>query len=164
MHFLTDSHQPLPRTLRILGTTVSLHKIAYKPKVIQCTNCFQWHNARTCSRRPYCRICGSNQHAKAKHTPNCIALSPYQCLAKCLYCGGPHPADDCNCPFRLTLKGPPKTKLQVEAITRDSKAAKSRAVAIAKCCRAPIIDVLMEEHLIYPTTPRTLVRNYSLDL
>jgi hypothetical protein len=34
VNFLSNSHQLLPRTLRILGTTVTLHKIIYKPKVI----------------------------------------------------------------------------------------------------------------------------------
>jgi hypothetical protein len=42
-------------------------------------------------------------------------------------------ANNYNCPLCPTFKGPLKTKLQVEAITKDSKAARSKAIAIAKC-------------------------------
>ena len=41
INFLTHSYQLLPKSLQILKITVSLYKIIYKPKVIQCTNCFQ---------------------------------------------------------------------------------------------------------------------------
>jgi hypothetical protein len=158
VNFLTDSHQPLPRSLRILGITVNPHLVTFKPKTIQCTNCFQWHNTRSCSRRAHCRICGSNNHTEEKHSSSCIATLPHQCPAKCLHCGGPHPADDPNCPLRPTPGGPPKTRPQIEAITKANKAARSRAVTAAKCCKAPITDVPMEEQ---PATPRTPVRNQT---
>jgi hypothetical protein len=156
VNFLTSSHQSLPRSLRILGTTVNPHLVIFKPKTIQCTNCFQWHNTRSCSRRAHCRICGSNDHTEVKHTSSCIATLPHQCPAKCLHCGGPHPADDPNCPLRPTPARLPKTRPQIEAITKANKAARSRAVTAAKCCKAPITDVPMEEQ---PATPRTPVRN-----
>lgn len=154
VNFLTDSHQPIPRSLRILGTTVNPHLVIFKPKTIQCTNCFQWHNTRSCSRRAHCRICGSNNHTEDKHTSSCAAIPPHQCPAKCVHCGGPHPADNLNCPLRPTSLGP-KTGPQKEAITRANKAARSRAVTAAKCCKTPIADIPMEE----PITPRTPVRN-----
>jgi hypothetical protein len=51
-----------------------------------------------------------------------------------MHCGGPHLADDRNCPLRLTHKGP-KSKAQREDITRTQKAARTRACANAKCSK-----------------------------
>jgi hypothetical protein len=46
-------------------------------------------------------------------------------------------------------------------ITKASKAARSRAVADAKCSRTPLTDTLMEG---LPITPQTLVRKQPQDL
>ena len=160
VNFLTDSHQPIPRTLRILGTTTNPHLVVYKPKTIQCTRCFLWHNTRSCSRLQRCRICGAGNHTEETHTTSCTAAKPHSCPARCIHCGGPHPADDHNCPLRPVLKAP-KTRSQKEAITKASKAARSRAVAAAKCSKTPVTDSLMEGQ---PATPRTPVRERPQDL
>jgi hypothetical protein len=34
VNFLIDSHQPLPRSLQILGITVNPHLVTFKPKTI----------------------------------------------------------------------------------------------------------------------------------
>ena len=160
VNFLTDSHQPIPRILRILGTTTNPHLVVYKPKTIQCTRCFLWHNTRSCSRLQRCRICGAGNHTEETHTTSCTATKPHSCPARCIHCGGPHLADDHNCPLRPVLKAP-KTKSQKEVITKASKAARSRAVAAAKCSKTPVTDSLMEGQ---PATPRTPVRERPQDL
>jgi hypothetical protein len=162
--FETESHTPLPKTLRILGVVVTASTITFKPKTIQCTRCFQWHNTRCCSRAQRCRICGSNNHSEENHTTRCISAKPHTCPARCMHCGGPHPADDRNCPLRLTHKGP-KSKAQREDIIRKQKAARTRACANAKCSKPTILanvnipaDTPMEEEptgltIPTPTTP-----------
>lgn len=153
INFLEEGHKPMPRTLRILGTTVHLHLVIHKPKTVQCTSCFQWHNARCCSRRKRCRTCGSYEHTEEGHTTTCTAILPHQCPAKCLHCRGPHPADDPDCPLRL-IPLYPKTKSQKDALVKAGRAAHSRAVLAAKCCKTPLADVSMD-------CPRTPTRNRS---
>jgi hypothetical protein len=133
--FNTESHIILPKTLRILGIVATATSIVYKPKTIQCQRCFQWHNTRCCTRAQRCRTCGSSNHTEGNHSTRCITAKPHTCPARCLHCGGPHPADDPNCHLRLTHKGP-KTKSQREAILRTTKAARVRACAAAGCSKA----------------------------
>lgn len=164
--FPTESHSPLPRNLRILGATVTVAVIKTKPKTVQCTRCYQWHNARSCIRPQHCRICGSRQHQETEHSTRCATPGQHICPARCLHCGGPHTADDMNCPLRPTHRGP-KTRSEKKAILETTKLARIRACTAANCTRKPLTDpetpttdtngqTQME---ILPTTPRTPVRN-----
>jgi hypothetical protein len=150
VHFLADAHKPLPRSLRILGTVVQLRKLESKPKTIQCTRCFQWHNTRTCTRPQHCRTCGSSNHTEETHPKNCNAALPHQCPPKCLHCKGPHPADDPLCPLR-PVPLCPKSAPEKLAITTASKAAWKRATTAVNCNIAPRTDVVMASDT--PTTP-----------
>lgn len=152
MSFNTETHQPLPRTLRILGASVNVSWVKPRHKTIQCTKCYQWHNARSCSRAQCCRICGSNKHSEDNHSTHCATASPHTCPARCLHCGGPHPADNVRCPLRLTSKGP-KTRAEQQAIMESSKAARKRACAAAGCSRAPDTDTQMDARPVTPQTP-----------
>lgn len=155
--FESESHTPLDKTLRILGVRAIALPIIYKPKIIQCTRCFQWHNARTCSRTERCRICGSNNHTESSHTTQCMTAKPHSCPPRCLHCSGPHPADDRNCPLRPTHKGP-KSKPERIAILAITKASHKRARAAAGCSHK-VTDVHMETES--PTTPSTPTRARS---
>src|ERR1700726_2099779 len=130
--FQTTKHTSIPRTLRILGTTVSTAVTISKPKIIQCSKCYLWHNARSCSRPQRCRICGSANHSEAEHVTRCTTAQPHTCPARCLHCSGPHAADDLNCPLRPSSKEP-ATKTQRLAITASSSADRKRAVIAAGC-------------------------------
>jgi hypothetical protein len=171
--FPTDSHSPLPRNLRILGAAVIVAVIKPKPRVVQCTRCYQWHNARNCIRPQHCRICGSTQHQEADHTTRCDTSSPHICPARCLHCGGPHKADDPSCPLRLTPRGP-KTRSEKKAILEISKLARIRACTAANCSRKPLTDPRSlstdpvtpsivrtdpSQMEILPTSPHTPIRN-----
>lgn len=136
--FDTEAHIPLPRTLRILGVVAVSTAIQYKPKTIQCSRCYQWHNTRCCSRAQRCCICGSTAHPEEGHTTRCATARPHTCPPRCLHCRGPHPANDPKCPLRPTHKhNGPLSKAQQEAIRQSSKAARARACAAAKCSRGP---------------------------
>jgi hypothetical protein len=150
VHFLADAHKAIPRFLRILGTVVPTHEVKTKPKTIQCTRCYQWHNTRTCGRPQHCNICGSYGHSADTHTSSCNATAPHQCPPKCLHCKGPHPADDLSCPLR-PVPLHPKTKPETAAILKASKAARKRAIAAANCVHAPATDVVMTSSR--PVTP-----------
>lgn len=130
--FITANHTLLPRTLRILGATATTSMFKPKPKTAQCSKCYKWHNARTCILPQHCRICGATKHQEDTHSTRCIAPSPHTCPARCLHCGGPHPADHPHCPLRPTTRGP-KTKSERTAILVTSKLARVRALAAAKC-------------------------------
>jgi len=145
--FPTEGHTPLTRSLRILGTTITAAIIKTKLKTIQCTRCFHWHNARSCTRPQTCRLCGSKQHQEETHSTNCATSAPHTCPARCLHCGGPHPADYPQCLLRLTPRGP-KTKAEKAAILETSKLARLRACTTAKCSRNPQADPQA------PNTPR----------
>jgi hypothetical protein len=155
--FDSESHTPLDKTLRILGVRAIALPIIYKPKIIQCTRCFQWHNARTCSRTERCCVCGSNSHTENSHTTQCMTAKPHSCPPRCLHCGGPHTADDRNCPLRPTHKGP-KSKPERIAILAITKASHKRARAAAGCSHKAT-DVHMETES--PTTPSTPTRARS---
>jgi hypothetical protein len=162
LHFLADAHKALPRSLRILGTTAHAHPVTRKQKTVQCIRCYQWHNSRSCLRPQRCRICGSSKHIEELHPPSCAATPPHQCPAKCLHCGGPHPSDELSCPLR-PVPLHPKTGPQKDALLRAGKAARSRAVADAKCCKTAVTDTVMGNQSSPPPetpgTPKTPTRN-----
>ena len=133
--FEMDAHQPLPRTLRILGTAVYSTVLVFKPKITQCTRCFHWHNVRSCIRPQHCRLCGSTTHSEADHTTYCGTPTPHQCPARCLHCGGPHPADDPSCPLRPAKN--PRSKAEKQAILNITKPARKRACLAAGCTERP---------------------------
>jgi hypothetical protein len=137
--FPTEGHTPLTRSLRILGATITAAVIKTKPKTTQCTRCFYWHNARSCTRPQTCRLCGSKQHQEETHSTNCATSAPHTCPARCLHCGGPHPADYPQCLLRPTPRGP-KTKSEKTAILETSKLARLRACTAANCSRNPRTD------------------------
>jgi hypothetical protein len=154
--FESESHTRLDKTLRILGTRAIAIPIVRKPKIIQCIRCYQWHNARICTRTERCRICGSNNHTESGHKP-CIPstfFTNHTCPPRCLHCGGPHPADDRNCPLRPTHKG---LKPQPERLANQStmKAARKRAVVSAGC------KADTQTSSKSPTTPTTPTRARS---
>lgn len=157
--FVSESHVALNKNLRILGVRAVARLVTFKPKISQCTKCFQWHNTRVCSRVQRCRTCGSNEHTENSHTTRCTTAKPHSCPARCLHCGGPHPADDRNCPLRLTHKGPPTKSLRV-AVQSVTRAARKRACAAAGCSKVALTDIQMEDgpHIPSPTTPTTPTR------
>src|SRR5271169_2562314 len=109
-----------------------MHLVVYKPKTIQCTRCFLWYNTCSCSQFQRCCICRAGNHTEETHTTSCTAAKPHSCPARCIHCSGSHLVDDYNCPLCLVPKAL-KTKSQKEAINKASKAARSRAVVVAKC-------------------------------
>lgn len=156
--FKSESHHPLDKTLRILGVRAAALLVVRKPRISQCTRCFQWHNARTCSRPERCRICGSNNHTQDAHTTRCKAALPHTCPPRCLHCGGPHPADDKSCPLRPSQKGL-KSKAERQTLQPIAKAARKRAVIAAGCSHKGPADTRMADES--PTTPRTPTRARS---
>jgi hypothetical protein len=133
--FEMDAHQPLPRTLRILGTAIYSSVLVFKPKITQCTRCFHWHNVRSCIRPQHCRLCGSTTHSEADHTTHCGTPTPHQCPARCLHCGGPHPADNPSCPLRPAKSS--RSKAEKQAILNITKPARKRACLAAGCTVGP---------------------------
>jgi hypothetical protein len=133
--FNTQGHSPLPRTLRILGTAVTASAFVSRPKTIQCTRCYQWHNTRECIRTQRCRLCGAN-HLETEHTSQCNTPHPHTCPPRCLHCGGPHAADDTKCLLRPTIRGP-KTRPEKAAILSSTKPARIRACQAAGCTKTP---------------------------
>jgi hypothetical protein len=156
--FKSESHSPLDKSLRILGVRAVALLVVRKPRITQCTRCFQWHNARTCTRSERCRLCGSNNHTQAAHTSKCRAALPHTCPPRCLHCGGPHPADDKDCPLRPSQKGL-KSKADRQTLQPIAKAARKKAVLEAGCSYKDPTDVRMADEPL--TTPRTPTRARS---
>jgi hypothetical protein len=131
--FDTATHTPLPGNLRILSTSIRATLVVSKPKIIQCTRCFNWHNARSCTRPVRCRICGSCSHIEEAH-PKCATALPHICPPRCLHCGGAHPADSIVCPLRKTHKEP-LTSNQRKILIKNSKASRLRTIANSPCTK-----------------------------
>jgi hypothetical protein len=146
------SHQPLPRTLRILGSAVYCTIIPPRTTVIQCTRCFHWHNARSCVRPLSCRVCGSKTHNESQHITRCGSDLPHQCPARCLHCGGPHFADDTSCPLRPGKR--PLSKTEKNSILKTTKAARKRAYIAAGC--TPVSETIPSTLPDLPTAPRPI--------
>ena len=66
-----------------------------RPRVLQCTNCWDYHNTRACRGLAKCRMCGSETCDRPGSCGN---------HTKCAVCHGPHPADDGKCPLRPSIK------------------------------------------------------------
>jgi hypothetical protein len=135
--FGTEGHQPLPQSLRILGTTVRVHLLKNRTRVLQCTKCYNWHNPRTCNRPQRCRLCGSTQHLEENHSTQCGTAKPHNCPYRCCHCGGAHSADDRKCQLR-PVASKAITKPQKIAIQQLSKAERTRACAAAGCTKAVV--------------------------
>ena len=118
--FPAHSAPPNPFRLFCLGP-LSRTLPARKHTLQQCLNCYGWHsNSSRCWKESRCKLCG---RTSAAHGPSpCQDSGP---SLKCLNCGGPHPADDTNCPARPPLqngKRIPLTKSQLKAIRTASAA------------------------------------------
>jgi hypothetical protein len=146
--FESANHKPIAKPLHILGTTVIANLVKTKQKTVQCTNCYGWHNTRSCSRTAKCRICGSG-HAETDHTTRCKTAKPHTCPARCINCGGPHPADQPNCPLRPVNKVP-VTASQRKVILQASKLARKKCTAAVGCSMWPVNDTQMAEQPITP--------------
>ena len=122
--------------------------------MVQCTRCYHWHNACSCTCPQCCCLCGSKQHQEENHTTHCTTSSQHSCPTRCLHCGGPHTADDTSCPLHPTPHGP-RTKSEKKAILETSKLARIRACLAANCSRKPQTD---------PQTPSTAVNEQNMQM
>ena len=104
---------------------------------VQCSRCWNWHNARCCARPPKCRLCGSSEHLEEGHHNGCVTPSPHQCPPRCLHCHGPHPADSPTCPLRPVQGRTTLTKGQKLEIRKSCSAALSQARLEMGCQTQP---------------------------
>jgi hypothetical protein len=136
VNFPEGTPATLPRQIRLFGTVATATFLPRKTAIVQCNRCWMWHNARSCSRPPRCRLCGSTEHPEGAHSNRCNAPSPHLCPPRCLHCHGPHPADATDCPLRLRPGSAP-TKLQRSEIRSSCAAKHTRARAEAGCLQPP---------------------------
>lgn len=92
--------QIVPKWINLFGKNVQVKHKPPRARIEQCTRCWDYHNPRTCIRKPRCRICSQKDHTEEHHpsTPE-EALDP-----SCANCCGPFPADHPNCPTRPTVQ------------------------------------------------------------
>lgn len=102
----------IPRWIHFFGKNLRVVRKFINPKVHQCARCWDYHNPRSCTRRPKCRLCGDKDHTEEDHKGS---------TQRCANCLGPAPADHAQCHVRPSIKQGvlvrvPKT--QVAAIRR----------------------------------------------
>jgi hypothetical protein len=108
--------------------------LARRTKIMQCNQCWKWHNTRSCARQARCRLCGSTQHTEVNHTNRCNTQPPHTCPPRCLHCHGPHPADHEQCLLRPNKTGTRHTKLQQAEIRRTGSQELAKARLEGQCC------------------------------
>jgi hypothetical protein len=123
----------VPRQIRLFGAVTSARLLARKTMTMQCSRCWNWHNARCCARPPKCRLCGSSEHLEEGHHNHCANPSPHQCPPRCLHCHGPHPADSPTCLLRPSQGRLDLTKAQKLEIRKSCHAALSQARSEKGC-------------------------------
>ena len=81
-------------TFHLYGSSGPSRVMKDKPRVLQCTNCWDYHDTRACRSLSKCRMCGSetfNRLGSCGHT-------------HCAVCHGPHQADSETCPLRPSIR------------------------------------------------------------
>ena len=107
----------IPPWIHFFGKNLRIRRKFINPKIQQCARCWDFHNPRTCTRQPKCRLCGAKDHIEETHEESQTCNNTH----KCANCYGPAPADHAHCPVRPSFKQGaivrvPKT--QVAAIRR----------------------------------------------
>lgn len=95
-----DQAQTVPKWINLFGKNVQTKLKPFRTRIEQCTQCWDYHNPRTCTRTPRCRICSKRDHTEETHPPPEDDESSDPC---CTNCCGPFPADHSNCPTRPTV-------------------------------------------------------------
>ena len=85
----------IPPWIHFFGKNLRIIRKIINPKVQQCARCWDYHNPRSCTRRPKCRLCGAKDHTEVNHKE-----SAHQCTN----CLGPAPADHKHCPVQPNIK------------------------------------------------------------
>lgn len=99
-----------PRVL-LFGDSIQVKHKPYLPKVIQCHQCWGFHDPHRCTRKPKCCLCSSPDHTEKFH-PEIPLQAP-----KCTNCLGSHRADSPACKARPisqngSIKHLPKSQLK----------------------------------------------------
>jgi hypothetical protein len=94
----------------ILYTKVSFEKYVNKRQISQCHRCQEWgHVASNCFMQPSCLKCS------LPHSTH-LCTKPRNSPAKCVNCGGDHPANAVTCPVYIKkLEGLDKRRTQTQA-------------------------------------------------
>ena len=90
----------VPKWINLFGKNVQVKHKPLRARIEQCTRCWDYHNPRTCTRTPRCRICSKRDHTEESHPSPEDEGSSDPC---CTNCCGPFLADHSNCPTRPTV-------------------------------------------------------------
>ena len=105
----------VPHWIHFFGRNLRIRRKNINPKVQQCARCWDFHNPRTCTRQPKCRICGAKDHTEQDHKES---------TQRCANCLGPAPADHAAAIRRIESKQqqtpPSKNNTAVEAVPRPT--------------------------------------------
>ena len=93
--------QTVPKRVYLFGENIPIKHKPLRPRIEQCTQCWDYHNPRTCTRIPRCRICSQKDHSEELHSHHNHKKSPEP---NCANCCGPFPADHSNCPTKPTIQ------------------------------------------------------------
>jgi len=145
----SDAKQ-LPRSLLLFGMRATARPLPNRTNIPQCSRCLHWHNERSCARAARCRICGSTEHAEDLH-PKCHG-DPHQCVARCIHCHGPHPADSLECLLRPQPNKKPLSKAQKAQIRQSSAAARLRLLAQCQATGPETMELSGPETMELPGT------------
>lgn len=93
--------QTVPKRVYLFGENIPIKHKPLRPRIEQCTQCWDYHNPRICTRIPRCRICSQKDHNEELHSHHNHNKSPEP---NCANCCGPFPADHSNCPTKPTIQ------------------------------------------------------------
>ena len=116
----------VPAWISLFGTRRPIIRKSDNPRVSQCQNCWDYHNQKSCTRKPRCRLCGSREHTEAGHVHDGPKSPDCDCPQRCTNCRGPHPANDLGCPLRPYCSNGSiqrKTKSEMENIRKAQSVA-----------------------------------------
>lgn len=109
----------VPPWIYFFGRNLRIKRKLFRPRVQQCTRCWDFHNQRTCTRVPKCRLCGAKDHTEETHPrPDLGKKESFRCANCC----GPFAADHPGCLVRPSLAQGAitrKSKTQIAAIRRS---------------------------------------------
>lgn len=87
-----------PSRTSLFGESILIKHKPYTAKVIQCHQCWGFHDPHRCNRKPRCCLCSSSDHTEKFH-PETLSQAP-----KCTNCLGSHRADHPYCKARPLVR------------------------------------------------------------
>ncbi|OJJ83782.1 uncharacterized protein ASPGLDRAFT_47456 [Aspergillus glaucus CBS 516.65] len=80
-----EQARAVPKWTNLFGRNIQIKLKPFRTRIEHCTQFWDYHNPRTCTRTPRCRICSKRDHTEEIHSSTKDEETPVPCCAKASY-------------------------------------------------------------------------------